>query len=231
MPDRDSEQELREGLVSAYRRLDAAGVNQGTSGNLSVRIDELRFLVTPSGVGSHSMGPKDIPVVALDGRWAGPRRPSSEWRIHRDIYRARPDARAIVHAHPRHAAALACLGREIPAFHYMVAVAGGDSIRCAPYRTFGTQDLSDVALVALEGRRACLLANHGIVALAHKLEAAVGLAIEVETLAAMYMSALSIGAPNLLDAEEMARVIALFAAYEGGNLPDDALRRVDGPLG
>ena len=227
MPNEESvERDLREHLVAAYRRLDASGVNQGTSGNLSVRLDESRFHVTPSGIGSLSLLPEDIPVMTLDGHWAGPRRPSSEWRIHRDIFLSRPDAGAIVHAHPRHAAALACLGRDIPAFHYMVAAAGGDSIRCAPYHTFGTQALSDGALLALEGRRACLLANHGIIALGHTIDAAVALAIEVETLAAMYVSALSIGAPNLLGADEMARVVAIFTAYEGGNLPDDALKRI-----
>ena len=219
------EADARAGLVAAYRRLDASGVNQGKSGNLSVRLDADRFLVTPSGVGSATLTEDAIPTVTLDGHWSGPVRPSSEWRIHRDILRARPDVGAIVHAHPKHATALACHGREIPSFHYMVAVAGGDSIRCAPYRTFGTQELSDVALAALEGRRACLLANHGIIALGDTIEKAVALAIEVETLAAMYLSALSLGAPHLLDAAEMARIIALFADYDAGTLKDEALKR------
>ncbi|HLG88132.1 MAG TPA: class II aldolase/adducin family protein [Alphaproteobacteria bacterium] len=216
--------DLRARLVAAYRRLDASGVNQGTSGNLSVRLGADRFLVSPSGIGSASLVPEDIPLTRFDGRWTGPRRPSSEWRIHRDILSARPEVGAVVHAHPRHAAALACLGREIPAFHYMVAVAGGDSVRCAPYRTFGTQALSDVALAALEGRRVCLLANHGILALHATIEGAVTLAIEVETLAAMYISALSVGEPNLLTADEMARVGAMFADYEAGKLADGELR-------
>lgn len=227
MPHDDpAERALRTSLVAAYKRLDASGVNQGTSGNLSVRLDETRFLVTPSGIGSVSLVPEDIPRTSLDGHWSGPRRPSSEWRIHRDIFQARPDVRAIVHAHPRHATALACLGREIPAFHYMVAVAGGDSIRCAPYHTFGTEELSGAALVALEGRRACLLANHGIIALHHAIDGAVALAIEVETLAAMYLAALAIGTPNLLGTEEMARVGVLFEAYAGGKLPDAALKEI-----
>ena len=226
MPHNPKARELRLGLVAAYRRLDAAAVNQGASGNLSVRLDDEHFLITPSGIGSGALVPEDIPVASFDGEWSGPRRPSSEWRIHRDILRARPEIQAVVHAHPRHAAALACLGREIPAFHYMVAVAGGDSIRCAPYATFGTQALSDLTLAALEGRRACLLANHGIVAVHHTIEGAVALAIEVETLAAMYTTSLLVGAPTVLDAAEMARVLALFEAYEGGNLPDEELREV-----
>ena len=216
--------DLRLRLVAAYRRLDASGINQGTSGNLSVRLDNDSFLVSPSGIGSASLVPEDIPVTRFDGRWRGPRRPSSEWRIHRDILRARPEIGAVVHAHPRHAAALASLGRGIPAFHYMVALAGGDSIRCAPYRTFGTQALSDAALEALEGRRACLLANHGILALHATIEGAVALAIEVETLAAMYMTALSVGEPNVLDADEMAQVGTMFADYEAGRLADEDLR-------
>lgn len=225
------EMDLRLRLAAAYRRLDASGVNQGTSGNLSVRLDDERFLVSPSGIGSVSLVPEDIPLTRFNGRWTGSRRPSSEWRIHRDILRARPEVGAVVHAHPRHSAALACLGRGIPAFHYMVAVAGGDSIRCAPYRTFGTQALSDVALEALEGRRACLLANHGILALHATIEGAVALAIEVETLAAMYMTALSVGEPNLLDSNEMARVSAMFADYEAGNLADAELREEGGNEG
>jgi L-fuculose-phosphate aldolase len=150
----------------------------------------------------------------LDGRvLAGSLRPSSEWRMHAGIYRARPDAQAIVHCHSRHATALACCGRDIPAFHYMVAVAGGESIRCAPYAPFGTQELADVALVALGGRKACLLANHGQLTLGTTLAAAMALAQEVEELAAQYAAALAIGEVRVLDELQMREVIARFADY------------------
>src|SRR5205807_2815823 len=152
-------------------------------------------------------------AMGFDGSHRGPRLPSSEWRFHRDILSARPEASAIVHTHAMFATTLACLGREIPAFHYMVAVAGGDSIRCAPYATFGTEELSRHAVRALEGRKACLLANHGMIAIGDTLKAALALAVEVESLAAMYWRALQVGAPNLLDADEMARVLEKFRTY------------------
>ena len=154
--------------------------------------------------------------MAIDGGpqpAAGTRLPSSEWRFHRDIYRARPGTSAIVHTHAPFATSLACLHRDIPAFHYMVAVAGGSDIRCASYATFGTQDLSDHALAALDGRNACLLANHGMIALGTTLDAALALAIEVETLAEMYWRALQVGEPVILPADEMDAVIAKFRTY------------------
>src|SRR5262249_26299232 len=157
--------------------------------------------------------PADLPLVRLDGTWWGPRAPSTEWRIHRDVLRTRGDVSAIVHAHPVFATALSCLRREIPAFHYMVAVAGGTNIRCAPYATFGTDELSQHALRALEERRACLLANHGILALGAGLEGALALAVEVETLAEMYHRALAIGDPVLLTETEMNDVLVRFASY------------------
>ena len=148
-----------------------------------------------------------------EGGHSAGQRPSSEWRFHRDIYRARPEAGAVVHAHAPYGTTLACLGRGIPAFHYMIAVAGGDTIRCAPYATFGSQALSDHALAALEGRRACLLANHGMIALGPDLAAAFDLAVEVEALAGQYWRALQIGAPRLLSADEMADVLEKFRTY------------------
>ncbi len=210
-----AEAELRQSLVDAARRMNALGINQGTSGNLSVRAGE-GFLVTPSGLAYEAMTADDIVEMAFDSNWRCPtpgRRPSSEWRIHRDILAAREEAGAVVHAHAMFATTLACLGLEIPAFHYMVAVAGGHDIRCARYATFGTQQLSDHALAALEGRKACLLANHGMLALGATLERALALALEVETLAAQYWRALQIGRPNLLSEEEMARVLEKFADY------------------
>lgn len=208
---------LRRDLIEAARRMNALGINQGTSGNLSVRAGA-GLLVTPSGVGYDEMTPADLVEMDFDGAWrcaAEGRRPSSEWRFHRDILRARPDLAAVVHAHPTYATALACLRRDIPAFHYMVAVAGGSSIRCAAYATFGTEALSQAALAALDGRRACLLANHGMIACGKDLAAALALAVEVETLAAQYCQALQVGSPKLLSAAEMKRVLAKFAAGYG----------------
>ena len=159
----------------------------------------------------------------VDGRWFGRSRPSSEWRFHRDIFKARADVGAIVHTHSRSATALACTGRAIPAFHYMVAVAGGTDIRCAPYHTFGTQELSDAALAALEGRTACLLANHGVIAVGANLAAALRLAGEVENLAAQYSAALALGQVRILDDLEMQRVIEKFRTYGKQDAADAGL--------
>lgn len=205
-------QALRREVIATARTMNALGINQGTSGNVSARWRE-GLLVTPSGVPYEELGPDDIVYLRGDGSFRGARRPSSEWRIHRDLLAARPEAGAVVHTHSPYATALACLGQAIPAFHYMVAVAGGDSIRCAPYATFGTQALSDHALAALEGRTACLLANHGVVALGASLSRALHLAHEVEVLAAQYCRALQIGAPVLLPAAEMERVLEQFKSY------------------
>jgi L-fuculose-phosphate aldolase len=203
---------LRQELIATARRMNALGINQGKSGNLSHRIPR-GFLVTPTGMDYDALKPADIVAMGFDGSHRGPRRPSSEWRFHRDILAARPEANAVVHTHAMFATTLACLGREIPPFHYMVAVAGGDTIRCAPYATFGTEALSRHALAALDGRNACLLANHGMIAVGPGLKAALALAVEVETLAAMYWRALQIGEPELLDGTEMARVVEKFRTY------------------
>ena len=203
---------LREGIIATALRTIAVGLNRGTSGNVSARIAG-GFLVTPSGLAYESTRPEDIVAVAQDGTARGSRQPSSEWRFHRDIYAARPEVGAIVHAHSPFATTLACLGRDIPAFHYMIAVAGGNDIRCAPYATFGTQELSDHALRALEARKACLLANHGMIAVGGSLAEALALAIEVEALAEQYWRALQIGAPNLLPDAEMDVVLEKFRTY------------------
>jgi len=198
--------------------MNALGINQGKSGNVGVRVKS-GLLVTPSGVPYEEMTPEDIVFMRLDGAVpAGQREPSSEWRFHRDIFASRPEVGAVVHTHAMFATTLACLRKEIPAFHYMVAMAGGDSIRCAPYATFGTQKLSDHALTALEGRKACLLANHGMIAVGETLKDALAMAVEVETLAAQYWRALQVGKPALLPKAEMHRVIAKFATY--GKPPD-----------
>jgi L-fuculose-phosphate aldolase len=203
---------LRMKIVATARKMNALGINRGKSGNVSARIDT-GFLITPSALPYDETNPGDVVAVDFDGNATGPRRPSSEWRFHRDIYAARAEAAAIVHSHSPFATALACLDRDIPAFHYMVAVAGGSDIRCAPYATFGTQALSDYAVAALDGRNACLLSHHGMIALGASLESALALAVEVETLAEMYCHALSIGDPALLGEVEMRAVVDKFAAY------------------
>jgi L-fuculose-phosphate aldolase len=203
--------------------MNTLGINQGTSGNASVRLDDAHFLITPSGLPYDAMRPVQIPVMTLAGRWYGARRPSSEWRFHRDILAARPDAAAVIHTHGPLATTLAVLRRDIPAFHYMVAVAGGDSIRCAPYATFGTQALSDLALAALEGRRACLLANHGLIAIGATLEKALALAVEVEALSGMYLRACAIGEPALLSPAQMQEALELFRTYGTPQFPDAGL--------
>ena len=213
---------LRQALIATARRMNALGINQGTSGNVSARIAG-GMLITPSGVDYEAMTPADVVAMGFDGVWRSSRaerRPSSEWRFHLEILRTRPEFGAVVHSHPINATALACLGRDIPAFHYMVAVAGGESIRCAPYATFGSAALSKHALAALEGRRACLLANHGMIAAGADLAEALALAVDVEALAAQYGRALQLGKPKLLSQAEMKRVLAKFAAgYGYGNDP------------
>jgi L-fuculose-phosphate aldolase len=215
----DSERALREAVVATAREMNALGINRGKSGNVSARRRDADFdgyLITPTGMPYDLMGPDDVVAMPLDAEAKaarGARLPSSEWRFHRDIYRARADAGAIVHTHSPFATALACMHRGIPAFHYMVAMAGGKDIRCAAYATFGTQELSDHAVSALEGRNACLLANHGMIAVGAAAAAALFLAAEVETLAEMYWRALSIGTPVLLNDAEMDIVIAKFRTY------------------
>lgn len=203
---------VREQIIATAREMNALRLNRGKSGNVSARIDD-GFLVTPTGLAYEAMHPGDVVAMTQDGTARGPRLPSSEWRFHRDIYAARLDVAAIVHAHSSFATSLACLGRDIPPFHYMIAVAGGTDIRCAAYATFGTQQLSDHALDALEGRKACLLANHGMIAVGASLTAALALAVEVEALAEQYWRALQIGTPNLLSDAEMAVVLEKFRTY------------------
>jgi L-fuculose-phosphate aldolase len=192
--------------------MNAAGINRGMAGNVSARVSG-GFLITPSAMPYDDISPSDI--VAVDDR-DEPRSdpaPSSEWRFHREIYRQRSDLDAVVHTHSSFATALACLDRGIPAFHYMVAKAGGNDIRCAPYATFGTQELADHVVTAMVGRKACLLSHHGMIAANETLKSALALAIEVETLAEMYWCALQIGEPTSLSEEEMAAVLVKFECY------------------
>jgi len=206
------EQALRQEVIATAIAMNARGINRGKSGNVSARTAS-GFLVTPTALAYESMGPGDVVAMSMDGAAHGARAPSSEWRFHRDIYAARAEAQAVVHAHSPFATTLSCLERGIPAFHYMIAVAGGSDIRCAPYATFGTQELSDHALGALEGRRACLLANHGMIAVGANLSDALALAIEVEALAEQYWRALQIGQPSLLSEAEMTVVLEKFRTY------------------
>lgn len=204
---------LRLALIDTCRALWTTGLTFGTSGNVSARIADGTFLISASGMDYDALSPDDLVVMNLDGTWTGRRTPSSEWRFHRDILRARPEVGAIVHTHSTYATALACRGEGIPSFHYMVALAGGAEIRCAPYFTFGTQQLSDAALTALEDRRACLLANHGVIAVGASLPAALRLAGEVENLARQYLTSLLGGRPQLLESSEMQRVAEKFTTY------------------
>lgn len=216
--------ELRRAVITTALAMNAAGINVNKSGNVSARCTRGAlhgFVVTPTGIPYRDLAVDDIVFVAREGQTAGVQAPSSEWRFHRDIYAVRPEFSAIIHTHSRHATALACHGRGLPAFHYMVAMAGGPDIRCAPYATFGTQALSDLALHALAGRRACLLGHHGVIACGETLDDALALAIEVEHLAAMYLAACALGEPPELDPGEMERVLERFRTYG----PPTAARR------
>ena len=204
---------LRHQVVDTARALNASGINQGTSGNVSARIAG-GLLITPTSLPYEQMGPDDLVALDLQGEPLAPeqRRPSSEWRLHADILRSRPEAMAVVHCHSTSATALACHARGIPPFHYMVAIAGGSDVRCAPYDLFGTQAFSDGALAALQDRQAALLAHHGQVCVGANLQQALRLAIEVETLARMYLQALALGEPPLLSAAQMEDVQGQFRA-------------------
>ena len=206
------EKALRKALIGACLEMNANGLNQGTSGNLSARCGDA-FLVTPSGVPYDSLQPEDIVKMRFDGSTRSTLPPSSEWRFHRDILERRADVDAVVHAHPTYCTTLAIRRMDIPAVHYMIAAAGGSSIRCAPYATYGTQELSDHALAALEGRSACLLANHGMIATGPTLAKAMWLAVEVEALARQYFLTLQIGGPVVLDDAEIDRVVEKFKTY------------------
>ena len=212
-----TEQALREQLVAVARRMNASGLNQGTSGNLSARIPG-GVLITPSSLPYEVMEPADLVAIESSGcpRDATARRPSSEWRLHADVLTARPEFQAVLHCHPVHATALACHDRGIPPFHYMTAVAGGDDIRCAPYATFGTDQLSQLTVEAMRGRKACLLARHGLVSAGETLDQALRIAVEVETLARMYLQALQLGEPPLLSPEQMKAVHAQFQGLHYG---------------
>src|SRR5574343_799035 len=204
--------DLRSELIATARALQPAGLNRGTAGNVSVRHGD-GFYITPTGMAYDSLETDDIPLMALDGSHVGKRKPSSEWRFHRDLYASRPAVGAVLHAHSPFAVSLACLRLDIPPFHYMIARFGGTTIRCAEYALFGSQALSDAALAAMSERRACLLANHGLLVAGRDPAEALALAIELEELCEQYWRALQIGQPVLLSASEMAAVMARFQGY------------------
>ena len=207
-----SDRDVRQAIIDACIEMNALGINQGTSGNISCRHGE-GMLISPTSTPYDTLQPEDIVFMGWDGEVDGRLPPSSEWRFHLDIMKARPEVNAVVHAHPTYCTTIAIMGRKIPAIHYMVAVAGGSDIRCAPYATFGTAELSAHAVEALRDRKACLLAQHGMIAVGSSLSQAMWLAVEVETLARQYHGALQIGEPPILSEEEIENVIKRMASY------------------
>ena len=203
---------LREQMIAACRQLEQTGLNRGTSGNVSCRHED-HFLITPSGVPVAKLDAAGIVAMNFEGNVIGTGTPSSEWHFHLGLLKNRPELNAIVHTHSPHATALACLREDLPSFHYMIAIAGGDSIRCAPYALFGTEALSACTIAAMKDRKACLLANHGLIAAGRDLDEAMAVAIEIESLCGQYLIARQSGKPVLLSADEMQAVIERFRSY------------------
>jgi len=201
--------EERKELIATVRQMNALGINQGTSGNASIRVAD-GYLITPSGLRYEALEPDDIVIMSFSGEADGKWEPSSEWRFHQDILAARPEFEAVIHTHGKAVMTMACHRRDIPPFHYMIAVAGGTTIRCADYATYGTAELSRNAVKAMRDRKACLLANHGLLAAEKTLPGALSLAVEVETLCDTYWRALQIGEPILLSEAEMEEVFDNF---------------------
>ena len=210
------EKTIRSAIIAACLQMNASGINQGTTGNISMRYQN-HLLITPSGIAYEKLQPESITRLKLqegdDPLWQGPYRPSSEWRFHRDIMLARPEVNAVVHLHPVFCTALAINRRVIPACHYMVAAFGGKDVRCADYALFGTADLSQNVLRALQQRTACLMANHGMIAVGESLEKALWRAVELEALAQQYLHALQLGTPVLLSDAEMDAALQQFVGY------------------
>ena len=200
-----NEWKLREEIVARCRELNERGINQGTSGNISARCGE-GFLISPSAFPYELMQPEHVVPMRFDGSWEGKLKPSSEWRFHLDILAARPEVQAVIHAHPMYCTTVAILGHDIPPLHYMIAVTGADRVRCAPYATYGTEELSRNALEALGTSNACLLANHGVIVTGGNLAGAMWLLVEVETLAQQYFHTLQLGGPVLLTPAQMQAV-------------------------
>lgn len=216
---------LRAELIEACRSMNRLGINKGTSGNISVRHGD-GFLISPTGIPYDKLMPEHVVAMNWDATYAGDVLPSSEWRFHRDILLARPDLNAVVHTHSTYATALSILGRDIPAIHYVIAAAGGSTIRCAPYEIFGSQELADRVVTALDGRRACLLAHHGVITGHMSIARALALAVTVEELAHQYLICLPFGAPPVLSDSQIADVLVKFKTYGQQAVPAlDGLRQ------
>lgn len=219
---------LREDIIARCREMNSSGINQGTSGNISVRYED-RMLISPSATPYDQMTPEMIASVGLEdtsGRYEGPLKPSTEWRFHQKLLRGRPDAGAVVHAHPTYCTTLAIARKEIPSCHYMIAAFGGNTVRCAGYATFGSEELSELAIDAMTDRTACLLANHGMIAIGENLAKAMWRAIELETIAKQYYLSLAIGGPVLLSDAAIDDTHRGFAGY---GLQDDAGKETPKP--
>jgi len=203
---------LKQQLLNTARAMNEAGLNQGTAGNVSVRVPD-GFLITPTGMLYDDCTFTDMVHMSMDGDVFGSLKPSSEWRFHRDLYTSRSDAEAVVHVHSSFATTLACVGDDIPSFHYMIAVAGGKTVRCAPYYTFGTQELSDAVVDAMVDRKACLMGNHGMLAMGPDLKQALAMAVEVEKLCEIYWRVLQVGGGKLIGDKEMDHILKKFETY------------------
>ena len=223
--------EICKELIKTCIEMESRGINQGTSGNLSIRYKN-SFLITPSSISYNDMTPEDIVEMDWEGKFTG-KQPSSEWRFHRDILKSRNDINVVLHCHSINATSLSCHNRNIPAFHYIVGLAGGNNIRCAKYATFGSQELSDNALIAIKDRLACLLGHHGMICLGKTLKQALMLGCEVEAMSKMYIKALSIGNTDILSDDEMDKVVKQMERMSYGKGPEaegtnDIAKKIDG---
>ncbi len=203
----------KQNLIEACNKIYRLGLNKGSSGNLSLRINKNSYILTSSGCSLQNLKEENIVTMSVDGKIISGHKPSSEWKIHNDLYKVRSDIEAIVHTHSKYACVLACLRKELPPFHYMVAVAGGENIRCCPYALFGTEELSNHVIEAMKNRAACLMANHGLVVGSSTLSKSVYIAEEVESLCGQYVNALAIGDVKLLSSEQMQDVLEKFKNY------------------
>lgn len=212
MKQQEKQTDYQQMLAYYAQQLNIIGLNKGASGNCSIRGDE-GFWITPTGLPADQIQPEQIVHMNLEGKVIGSGIPSSEWRFHRDIYLARPQVQGVIHTHSPYATAFSCLRTDLPSFHYMIAMAGGDTIRCAPYAIFGSQELSDNIVQSLKDRLACLMSNHGLIAVGGSLQQAFALAVEVESLCQQYLISHQLGKPVLLSKNEMAQVLEKFKGY------------------
>ncbi|MBL0371130.1 class II aldolase/adducin family protein [Rhizobium sp. KVB221] len=210
-----TELDIRRSIIEHCLLMNSSGLNQGNAGNISVRHGDT-MLITPSSIPYQEMTPDMICAMPIDGEygaWEGPKKPSTEWRFHLDIMKARPDVGSVIHTHAPYSTILAIARKPIPACHYMIAAFGGDDIRVADYARYGTKALSEHVLVALQGRNGCLMANHGMLAVGSTLKKAMWRAVELETIANQYYHSLLIGGPVILTSEQIAETLESFAGY------------------